>query len=85
LKRVSLELGGKSPNIVFADAASLDAAVTGAFHGIYMNAGQVCQAGSRLLVQESVRDEFVDKLVAMTKAKVRLGDPLDPAPPWGRS
>lgn len=75
LKRISLELGGKSPNVVFADAPSLDAAVTGAFFGVYMNSGQVCQAGSRLLVEESIHDEFLDKLVAMTKKRVRLGDP----------
>jgi aldehyde dehydrogenase (NAD+)/betaine-aldehyde dehydrogenase len=83
LKRVSLELGGKSPNVVFADAPSLDAAVTGAFFGVYMNSGQVCQAGSRLLVQESIKDQFVDKLVAMTRKLVRLGDPLDPATTMG--
>jgi acyl-CoA reductase-like NAD-dependent aldehyde dehydrogenase len=82
LKRVSLELGGKSPNVVFADVASLDAAVMGAFHGIYMNSGQVCQAGSRLLVQESVKDAFLEKLVAMTR-KMRLGDPADPATAMG--
>jgi acyl-CoA reductase-like NAD-dependent aldehyde dehydrogenase len=82
LKRVSLELGGKSPNVVFADTASLDAAVMGAFHGIYLNSGQVCQAGSRLLVQESVKDAFLDKLVAMTK-KMRVGDPADPSTAMG--
>ncbi len=82
LKRVSLELGGKSPNVVFADAPSLDAAVAGAFHGIYLNSGQVCQAGSRLLVQESLKDAFLDKLVAMTK-KLRLGDPADPSTAMG--
>jgi acyl-CoA reductase-like NAD-dependent aldehyde dehydrogenase len=83
LKRVSLELGGKSPNIVFADTHSLDVAVAGAFHGIYMNSGQVCQAASRLLVQESIKDQFVDKLIAMTRKAVRLGDPLDPATTMG--
>ncbi len=77
LKRVSLELGGKSPNLVFADAPSLDAAVTGAFFGIFMNAGQVCQAGSRLLLQESIKDEFLAKLVEVTQKKVKLGDPLE--------
>jgi acyl-CoA reductase-like NAD-dependent aldehyde dehydrogenase len=82
LKRVSLELGGKSPNVVFADAPSLDAAVTGAFHGIYLNSGQVCQAGSRLLVQESVKDAFLEKLVAMTK-KMRIGDPAEPSTAMG--
>jgi aldehyde dehydrogenase (NAD+)/betaine-aldehyde dehydrogenase len=83
LKRVSLELGGKSPNVVFADVHSLDAAVTGAFFGVYMNSGQVCQAGSRLLVQESIKDQFVEKLVAMTRKAVRLGDPSDPATTMG--
>jgi acyl-CoA reductase-like NAD-dependent aldehyde dehydrogenase len=82
LKRVSLELGGKSPNVVFADVASLDAAVMGAFHGIYFNSGQVCQAGSRLLVQESVKDAFLEKLVAVTK-KMRVGDPADPSTVMG--
>ncbi|HKA90598.1 MAG TPA: aldehyde dehydrogenase family protein [Haliangiales bacterium] len=76
LKKVSLELGGKSPNVVFADAP-LDAAVAGAYSGIFMNTGQVCQAGSRLLVQESIADGFVEKLTATIKAKVKLGDPLD--------
>jgi acyl-CoA reductase-like NAD-dependent aldehyde dehydrogenase len=83
LKRVSLELGGKSPNVVFADAPSLDAAVAGAFFGIFMNSGQVCQAGSRLLVQESIKDEFLEKLVDFAKAKARLGDPLDPKTTMG--
>ncbi len=83
LKRVSLELGGKSPNVVFADAPSIDAAVTGAFFGIYLNAGQVCQAGSRLLVEKSIHGEFVDKLVAMTRGKLRLGDPALPATTMG--
>ncbi len=77
LKKVSLELGGKSPNVVFADAP-LDAAVAGAYSGIFLNSGQVCQAGSRLLVEERIADAFVDKLVGMIKAKVKLGDPLDP-------
>jgi acyl-CoA reductase-like NAD-dependent aldehyde dehydrogenase len=55
LKKVSLELGGKSPNVVFADAASLDAAAQGAFSAIFANSGQICHAGSRLLVQDAVR------------------------------
>jgi aldehyde dehydrogenase (NAD+)/betaine-aldehyde dehydrogenase len=75
LKRVSLELGGKSPNIVFPDA-DMAAAVGGAFFGIYLNSGQVCQAGSRLLLHESIKDEFVGQLVAATKT-IKLGDPLD--------
>jgi acyl-CoA reductase-like NAD-dependent aldehyde dehydrogenase len=83
LKRVSLELGGKSPNVVFADAPSLDAAVTGAFFGIFMNAGQVCQAGSRLLVQASVKDEFLAKLVEVTAKRVKLGNPLEASTTMG--
>ncbi|MDZ4877099.1 MAG: Betaine aldehyde dehydrogenase [Chroococcidiopsis cubana SAG 39.79] len=75
LKRISLELGGKSPNIVFPDA-DLAAAVGGAFFGIYLNSGQVCQAGSRLLLHESIKDEFVEQLVAATK-NIKLGDPMD--------
>jgi acyl-CoA reductase-like NAD-dependent aldehyde dehydrogenase len=76
IKKLSLELGGKSPNIVFADA-DLDQAVGGAFFAIYLNTGQVCQAGSRLLVHESIKDAFIEKLLAFTKL-VKLGDPLDP-------
>jgi aldehyde dehydrogenase (NAD+) len=76
LKRVSLELGGKSPNIVFADA-DLDAAVKGATSAIFYNTGQACTAGSRLLVEESVHAEFVEKLVARA-GSMTPGDPLDP-------
>jgi acyl-CoA reductase-like NAD-dependent aldehyde dehydrogenase len=82
-KRVSLELGGKSPNVVFADAASLDDAVEGAFFGIYRNSGQVCVAGSRLLVQDSIKDAFIEKLVHLTKTGIRLGDPFDPSTNMG--
>ncbi|HEX8453291.1 MAG TPA: betaine-aldehyde dehydrogenase [Longimicrobium sp.] len=76
LKRVSLELGGKSPNIVLADA-DLDAAVKGAAMAIFYNAGQACTAGSRLLVEESIRDEFVEKLLKRAGG-MKAGDPLDP-------
>jgi aldehyde dehydrogenase (NAD+) len=76
LKKVSLELGGKSPNIVFADA-DLEAAARGAFSGIFYNNGQCCTAGSRLLVHESARDALVDQLVARA-GKMQPGDPLDP-------
>ena len=76
LKRVYLELGGKSPNIVFADAPDLDKAAKISAGGIFRNAGQVCVAGSRLLVQSSVYDAFLDKLKSAT-AKFKLGDPLD--------
>ena len=81
LKKISLELGGKSPNIVFADA-NIDAAVGGSFFGIYLNTGQVCQAGSRLLLQESIKDEFLAKLKAFT-ATVKVGNPEDPATTMG--
>jgi acyl-CoA reductase-like NAD-dependent aldehyde dehydrogenase len=76
LKRVSLELGGKSPNIVFTDA-DLDAATVGALTGIFFNQGQVCCAGSRLFVQEGMYDEFTEKVSQSTKG-VKLGQPLDP-------
>jgi aldehyde dehydrogenase (NAD+) len=76
LKRVSLELGGKSPNIVFADA-DLDAAVEGAYLGLFFNQGQCCCAGSRLFVEEKVHDAMVDKLVRKAKGQ-RIGDPFDP-------
>jgi aldehyde dehydrogenase (NAD+) len=81
LKRVSLELGGKSPNVVFADA-DLDAAVEGAYFGLFFNQGQCCCAGSRLFVEEKVHGEFVDRLVAKAKAQ-RVGDPFDPATTQG--
>jgi aldehyde dehydrogenase (NAD+) len=76
LKRVSLELGGKSPNVVFADA-DLDAAVEGAYFGLFFNQGQCCCAGSRLFVEEKVHDQFVEKLVKKAKSQ-KVGDPFDP-------
>jgi acyl-CoA reductase-like NAD-dependent aldehyde dehydrogenase len=76
LKKVSLELGGKSPNVVFADA-DLDAAVRGAYNGIFYGKGEVCAAGSRLLVEKSVHDEVLGKLVERTQ-KLVPADPLDP-------
>jgi acyl-CoA reductase-like NAD-dependent aldehyde dehydrogenase len=76
LKRVTLELGGKSPNIVFADS-DIDSAVKGAINGIFYGKGEVCNAGSRLFVESRARDEFLDKLVARAK-KLQPGDPLDP-------
>ncbi|HZI81388.1 MAG TPA: aldehyde dehydrogenase [Vicinamibacterales bacterium] len=75
LKHVSLELGGKSPNIVFADA-DLDNAMKGVISGIFAATGQTCIAGSRLLVQESVHDQFLEKLVAFAKT-ARMGNPMD--------
>jgi aldehyde dehydrogenase (NAD+) len=76
-KRVSLELGGKSANVIFDDA-DLDAASKAAAAGIFFNAGQVCSAGSRVLVQEKAYDEVVERLTARAKA-LRIGDPLDRA------
>lgn len=75
LKRVSMELGGKSPNIVFDDA-QLDNAVKGVISGIFAATGQTCIAGSRLLVQESVHDQFVEKLVALAKT-AKMGNPMN--------
>jgi aldehyde dehydrogenase (NAD+) len=77
LKRVTLELGGKSANIVFPDA-DLAAAARAASSGIFFNSGQVCSAGSRILVHESIHDEMVERLAARAAA-IRLGDPADPA------
>lgn len=74
-KRVTLELGGKSPNIIFADAA-IDQAVEGVVAGIWFNQGHVCCAGSRLFVEESIHDEFVRRLEFRMR-KLRVGDPLD--------
>jgi gamma-glutamyl-gamma-aminobutyraldehyde dehydrogenase len=76
LKRVYLELGGKSPNIIFADAPDLDLAAQVAAMAIFRNAGQVCVAGSRLLVERSVHDAFVEKLTKVTES-MKTGDPLD--------
>jgi len=75
MKRVTMELGGKSPNIVFDDA-DLDNAVNGAISGIFAATGQTCIAGSRLLVQQNVHDAFVNKLVAFAKT-ARMGNPMD--------
>jgi aldehyde dehydrogenase (NAD+)/phenylacetaldehyde dehydrogenase len=76
LKKLSLELGGKSPNVVFADA-DLDAAARGALNGIFYGKGEVCAAGSRLLVEESIHDAFVET-IAVKARKMAPGDPLDP-------
>ena len=76
LKRLSLELGGKSPNIVFADA-DVDMAVRGATTGMFFNKGEVCTAGSRLFLQEGLHDAFLDRLQTQV-GKLTQGDPLDP-------
>ena len=77
MKQVSLECGGKSPNIVMADAPDLDAAAKAAAFGIFFNQGEVCNAGSRLLVEESIKDEFVEKVIGVGQ-RLQPGDPLDP-------
>src|ERR1700757_225336 len=76
VKRITLELGGKSPNIVFADS-DIDNAVKGAITGIFYGKGEVCNAGSRLFLESKVKDEFTEKLAARA-AKMRPADPLDP-------
>jgi gamma-glutamyl-gamma-aminobutyraldehyde dehydrogenase len=78
MKRVSLECGGKSPQIVLADTASLPRAVSAAYNGIFANMGEVCNAGSRLLVEKPVYDEFVELFIAEGRNAYVPGDPLDP-------
>ncbi len=81
LKKVSLELGGKAPNIVFADA-DIDQAINGAMMGIFFNQGQVCCAGSRLFLHESVKDEFLDRFKSKAE-QIKVGDPTDMATQMG--
>jgi len=81
LKQISLELGGKSPNIVFADS-DIDSAVDGAMTGIFFNQGEVCCAGSRLFIEKSIHEEFVDKL-SIKAANMRVGNPEDTATQMG--
>jgi len=81
LKKITLELGGKSPNIVLADA-DMEAAIRGATIGIFYGKGEVCAAGSRLLVDKSIKNEFIDKLAARAK-KMVAGDPMDPKTRFG--
>src|SRR5688572_7794681 len=81
LKRVTLELGGKSPNIILPDA-DLDAAIKGSFSGIYFNSGQACNAGSRLFVQEALFDEVTERLAAFAR-KAKVGPGLDPETEFG--
>ena len=75
VKRVTLELGGKSPNIFFADA-DFEAAIDGALFGVFINQGEVCSAGSRILVQKSIYKKFVDAMAEKAK-KIKLGPPLE--------
>jgi aldehyde dehydrogenase (NAD+) len=81
LKRTTFELGGKSPNVVFADA-DLNAALAGAFHAIYFHGGQCCTAGSRLFVEHRIHRDFVERLAEMAR-KRKIGDPLEPATEQG--
>ncbi|WP_111767211.1 aldehyde dehydrogenase family protein [Nakamurella deserti] len=76
VKRVALELGGKNPNVVFADA-DREAALDNALTAVFLNSGQVCSAGARLIVQDTIHDAFVDELVVRA-AEIRLGGPFDP-------
>lgn len=82
LKKVQLECGGKSPNIVFNDVADIDAAARAACQGAFANQGEVCSANSRLLVQREIAEEFV-AAVARHAAKIQLGHPLDPGTDMG--
>jgi betaine-aldehyde dehydrogenase len=75
VKRVTLELGGKSPNIFFADA-DFEAAIDGALFGVFINQGEVCSAGSRILVEKPIYSKFVEAMVEKAK-RIRLGAPLD--------
>jgi aldehyde dehydrogenase (NAD+) len=81
LKKVQLELGGKGANIVFGDA-NIEAVVQGSAFGIFHNQGQACIAASRMIVHESIADEVLEKLIALSRT-IRIGDPLDPATEMG--
>eukprot|EP01100_Stratorugosa_tubuloviscum_P014942 TRINITY_DN828_c2_g1_i1.p1 TRINITY_DN828_c2_g1~~TRINITY_DN828_c2_g1_i1.p1 ORF type:complete len:513 (-),score=211.37 TRINITY_DN828_c2_g1_i1:126-1664(-) len=76
LKPCTLELGGKSPVIVFDDVADIDSAVVNSFHGLFWNAGQCCSAGSRIFVHENIYDTFITKMIALAE-KRKIGNPLD--------
>jgi len=82
MKRLALECGGKSPNVIFPDCGDLDAAAEAAAWGVFYNAGEVCNAGSRLLVHADVKDDFLER-VARVAAGIRPGDPLDPETKMG--
>jgi 4-guanidinobutyraldehyde dehydrogenase/NAD-dependent aldehyde dehydrogenase len=82
MKRVWLECGGKSPNIVMGDCPDIEAAATAAAWGIFFNQGEMCSAASRLLVDRSIKDEFLEKLIAVGKT-LQPGDPLDPQTKMG--
>ena len=78
MKQVSLECGGKTPQVFMADVEDLDRAVTAAYRGIYSNMGEVCNAGSRLLVDRSIRKKFVERFIELGEDAFKPGDPLDP-------
>jgi gamma-glutamyl-gamma-aminobutyraldehyde dehydrogenase len=78
MKQVALECGGKTPQVFMADVEDMDRAVTAAFRGIYANMGEVCNAGSRLLVDRSIRRKFVERFVELGRDAFKPGDPLDP-------
>lgn len=79
MKRVALECGGKTPQVFMSDLEDMERAVAAAYDGIFANMGEVCNAGSRLLVERPIYDEFVDRFVASGKEAYTPGDPLDPA------
>jgi gamma-glutamyl-gamma-aminobutyraldehyde dehydrogenase len=83
MKRVALECGGKSPQVFMADVEDLDRAVTAAYKGIFSNMGEVCNAGSRLLVDRGIHDRFVERFVELGREAYQPGDPLDPATNMG--
>jgi gamma-glutamyl-gamma-aminobutyraldehyde dehydrogenase len=83
MKRVSTECGGKTPQIILGDVGDLDTAVRYAVNGIYGNQGEVCNAGSRLLVQESLAEAFIERFKAKAAESFKPGDPLDPATTMG--
>ncbi len=83
MKRVGLECGGKTPQIFMDDVPNMEAAVEAAFHGIFSNMGEVCNAGSRLLVDRSIHDDFVEQFIAAGRDAYSPGDPLDPATNMG--
>jgi gamma-glutamyl-gamma-aminobutyraldehyde dehydrogenase len=83
MKRVGLECGGKSPQIFMGDLADMERAVTAAYSGVYANMGEVCNAGSRLLVERKIYDDFVERFVDSGREAFKPGDPLDPATNMG--
>ncbi|HEY5558587.1 MAG TPA: aldehyde dehydrogenase family protein [Steroidobacteraceae bacterium] len=83
MKQVALECGGKTPQVFLADVADFDRAVTAAYRGIYSNMGEVCNAGSRLLVDRSIRDRFIERFIELGRNAFQPGDPLDPATNMG--